>query len=251
MNDRDDATRPGPRHDPDQETVSRLLAAAGGPTEVPDHVAARLDDVLADLVREREADPAVEADPAPVVELASRRRRWPRLLVAAAAVSVLGLGAGELLGGPGDTGRTVATSDSTAESADSAGSAGGPAAGPPSPEVASGEPLAAESPADAEAARDTASPGGAPQLHRDSLTADIERIAAFTALGALRDERARVDGACVRPRLAGGDDVLEVRLDGEPALLVMGAPEGGRRTAAVYTCDDGDTPAVETTVRAR
>lgn len=257
MTGRDDAAAPGPGHDPGQADVARLLAAAGGPVEVPADVAARLDDVLADLVQERglgagsadDVDPGPGA-PAPVTELASRRRRWPRLLVAAAAVSVLGLGAGELLGDESQAERSVATADSTASSTPEVAPAPS-TAGSPLP----GAPLAARSdaPADAEAARDEAAtaPHVVPRLRRESLTADLERVAAFAALGTVEDQRARADTACVRPRLASGDQVLVVRLDGAPAVLVMRAPEGGRRTAVVFTCDDAETPAVETRIDAR
>lgn len=242
MNDRYDTSTPPSGEDPEQAHVARLLAAAGGPVEVPDDVASRLDAVLADLVAER-AD-----NPAPVTELASRRRRWPRLLVAAAAVAVLGLGAGELLGdAEGDADRTVATSDSGLEAV-------------PEPSPSPGELLAAQKSTsdDAaapspEAARDTAgtAPAPVPRLRRDSLDADLERIAALAALGTVTDQRDRAARKCVRPRLTSGDEVLVVRLDGDPAVLVMRAPEGGRRTAALYTCDDAETPVVETTVRTR
>lgn len=256
MTGRDDAAAPGPGHDPGQADVARLLAAAGGPVEVPADVAARLDDVLADLVQERglgagsadDVDPGPGA-PAPVTELASRRRRWPRLLVAAAAVSVLGLGAGELLGDESQAERSVATADSTADSAPEVAPAPS-TAGSPLP----GAPLAAQSdgPTGAEAARDEAATASqVPRLRRESLTADLERVAAFAARGTVEDQRARADTACVRPRLASGDQVLVVRLDGAPAVLVMRAPEGGRRTAVVFTCDDAETPAVETTIDAR
>lgn len=61
--------------------VSRLLADAASPTRLPDEVAARLDEVLAALVSERTED----SDVVPL-----RSRRWPQLLVAAAAVSLVG-----------------------------------------------------------------------------------------------------------------------------------------------------------------
>lgn len=143
MNDRDDpgndpgndlGTRPGseyadhpdvdPGSDPDvdpdpvrTERVRELLADAGRDpraTSTPPDVAARLEDVLAGLVAERDAA-APESAPSPVaasqatpeppvtpespvtpaapVTLASRRRQWsPRLAVAAAAVIVTGVG---------------------------------------------------------------------------------------------------------------------------------------------------------------
>ncbi len=86
----------------EQELVRDLLASAAGPEPMPEDVRSRLDDVLADLVATRGADGAGDADssgdagdPTPPASLdARRRRRWPKVLVAAAAVSVLAYGAG-------------------------------------------------------------------------------------------------------------------------------------------------------------
>ena len=67
---------------PDEEAeISRLLADAASPEPMPAEVSARLEDVLAGLVADREAA-------APVVPL--KPRRWPQVLVAAAAVSLVG-----------------------------------------------------------------------------------------------------------------------------------------------------------------
>ncbi|NUS51222.1 MAG: hypothetical protein HOQ22_09325, partial [Nocardioidaceae bacterium] len=44
---------------------------------------------------------------------------------------------------------------------------------------------------------------------------------------------------------------LAVRLDGEPATLVLGRPRGGTREARVYSCADPSAPAADTTVPAR
>jgi len=70
------------------EAVRRLLAGARHDESVPDEVAARLDATLADLSAERGAEsPAVsEADVIPL------RRRWPKVLAAAAAVTLFGFG---------------------------------------------------------------------------------------------------------------------------------------------------------------
>lgn len=69
------------------EAVRRLLAGARHDEGVPDDVAARLDATLADLSAERRVEPAVrEADVIPL------RRRWPKVLAAAAAVTLFGFG---------------------------------------------------------------------------------------------------------------------------------------------------------------
>jgi hypothetical protein len=89
--------------------VRRLLADAGGPVPTPPDVVARLDATLARLVAERDAEERSEGPaegsaesapgPATVTPLAVRRRRWPKLLLAAAAVAVGGYGVGAALTG--------------------------------------------------------------------------------------------------------------------------------------------------------
>jgi hypothetical protein len=251
----DDATTP------EAEQVRRLLAAAGGPTpELPPDVGGRLDDVLAGLVAER-AHAAPGSPPADqvtgVTELGERRRRrWPQLLVAAAAVSVLGIGIGNVMDGG------VVSMDSGGEAATTADSAGS-AAGPPEGERESADQEgAAPAPADEQeldAAKDEL-PGGArgaldtrdaPRLRTSSLTVDLQRLEDFGLAVPVADSRARWALACVRPETAAGDEWLPVRLDGEEAVLVLRAPADGRRTAEVFTCDDGDSPAAATTIDAR
>lgn len=102
---------------PDEtEAVRRLLAEARHDEPMPADLAARLEDVLAGLVAEREE--AEEPAPATVVPL-RRRRRWPQVLVAAAAVSVLGYATTTAVldsGTSGDAGSTAeTTSDNSAE----------------------------------------------------------------------------------------------------------------------------------------
>src|SRR5687767_4685966 len=96
---------------PDQEAaVARLLSDAAGPVSMPPEVAARLDEVLTGLEAERagETEAAVAGSsvaesaapatssvssgasgPGEVVTLRTRRR-WPRALLAAAAVVIGG-----------------------------------------------------------------------------------------------------------------------------------------------------------------
>lgn len=246
-------------HD-EQEHVRRLLAAAAGPDpgeQMPEDVAGRLDDVLAGLVSERADAPAtatekgIAEDPVPedevtgVTELASRRRRrWPKLLLAAAAVSVIALGVGidDLTGGQGDS-STSAESPSVASKDDAGGGAG-----------AAPERLEARSSEDAGADRDLVTPlpeaaSDLTRLRTGSLRADVQRVADFSLKAALAEGLRR--SGCVRPDTEAGDEWLPVRLDGESAVLVLRAPAGGRRTAEVFTCDDADTPAASTTIEAR
>ena len=257
-----------------EEQVRRLLAAASpapGP-ELPPDVAARLDDVLAGLVSERSAEqPGTAAGPVPdeaaevmavpvpadevvgVAELGSRRRRrWPQLLVAAAAVSVLGLGIGNLM----EAGSPTAVTDGASSAGSAADDGGGQA------ESSSRSGAAKERDTDSHAADkdvpDDLSGGAAPetqeappQLHTGVITADVQRVEDQSLAAPVTRTPPRWGDACVRPATSPGDEWVRVRLDGAAAVLVLRAPDGGRRTADVFTCDDARTPAVSTTVRAR
>lgn len=233
----------------EQAEVSRLLAAVSGPRSaepMPPEVATRLDDVLAGLVAERATTPAGVTDLAP-----RRRRRWPALLAAAAAVSVVGLGVGNVLDlGSVDMGAVTAEGGSAPETLESADGAGA-AADEEAPE-ATADRKAVEDSAEAPQPLDGTVAGLAdlPRLRRDSLTVDVQRIEDFDLEGNSRTQSAQ-RRACVQLELSDGDDWVSVRLDGDPAVLVLRAPDGGRRTAEVYACDDGHTPVAETTVEAR
>lgn len=111
------------------EAVRRLLAGARHDEGIPDEVAARLDATITDLAAEREGAPT-DGDEAPrtreAVVIPFRRRRWPQVLVAAAAVTAFGFGMAQIVGSGG--------------SDDDAG-AGGTADRAVEPEVASSEDL--------------------------------------------------------------------------------------------------------------
>jgi hypothetical protein len=85
--------------------VRSALAAEPDPGPVPHDVAERLDAALAVAAGERGLPVAATADAdreqQPADELSARRRALPRLLAAAAAVGVVGLGAWAALGGTG------------------------------------------------------------------------------------------------------------------------------------------------------
>ncbi|HLN76150.1 MAG TPA: hypothetical protein VK204_03835 [Nocardioidaceae bacterium] len=244
--------QPDDTSEQEQERVRRLLAAASPPSEatMPDDVTARLDDVLASLGAERAAgapeSEGAESSPDPVggapaepigvgavtgaTELSSRRRpRWPRLLVAAAAVSVVGLGIGNLVGDLSG----VSGGGESASTADSAGEAVRPGS-------------------QAEKSLTGREPG-APltRLHTASIRVDVQRVEDRSLAERVSDNPEGWSEACVHPATAPHDEWLRVRLDGAAAVLVLRAPEGGRRTADVFTCDDGTSPAVSTTVAAR
>lgn len=243
MNERDDTQ--------DQEQVSRLLAAAAGPSSdeprMPDDVAQRLDDVLAGLVSERASRPGDEV--AGVTELGPRRRkRWPQLLVAAAAVSVLGIGLGNVMGGGGhneqadsSAGRAV-QSEERPEAEDEAAPA-------PTSEGSidrSGEPADADKPV--AGSLDTRR---LQRLRSGSLAVDVQQIEDFDLAVPVGGTRRELAKACAVPETRAGDEWLRVRLDGEEAVLVLREPVEGRRTADVFTCGDAGSPAASTTVDAR
>lgn len=205
-----------------ERQVRALLAESAGTAPTPPDVAARLDDALAGLVAERErphADGAVVG----ATELGSRRARsWPRLLVAAAAVSVLGLGIGnldDLTGaGAGDAASTESAAGGAAEERVQAD---------PYPSLAT-----------------------APRLSTSSATLDVQRIEDFALAVPVGDAPEAWARMCVQPAAGPGDEWLPVRLDGEPGVLVLRAPVGGRRTAEIFTCEDAESPALSTEVLA-
>ena len=81
------------------EAVRRLLAGARHDEGIPDDVAARLDAVIADLAAEGVEAPARTDEPTREAEVIPfRRRRWPQVLVAAAAVTVFGFGIAQIVG---------------------------------------------------------------------------------------------------------------------------------------------------------
>lgn len=119
------------QHDDQHDDIRHLLADARHDEPIPADVAARLDDVLAQLAADP-AEPEQRAEPervATAIDLESRRRRnrVRGLFLAAAAVVAVGVGVSQLDVG----GRSDSDMLSTAESADdSAGdSNGGSAAG--------------------------------------------------------------------------------------------------------------------------
>lgn len=212
-----------------EEQVRRALrgaAQADEPVQMPPEVANRLDAVLADLAgtpkEQVGADGTVDPD-----ELASRRnRRWPNLLVAAAALGVIAAAGGAVatdgfgtLGG-GD--------DAATSTAKSAASSNEDSASPPTGETRG---LTGEA----------AKPGGVPLLHSTTLTSDVQHLLrAPHALSGNKDKAPRSSGSgalrCARPFTGRGSALFLVRLDGRPATLVVGPVRDRRREARIYSC---------------
>lgn len=219
----------------DEERVRHELAAASGAEVLPPDVAARLDDALAGLVRERAGER--EAEAAPPTRLEPRRRGWPTLLVAAAAVAVLVLGIGTLLtmvNGPEPTGQG---SGSQAASAPQRGVRPSGGAG------TSGSFTRAAAVA---------------RLRSDTFQRDVQRLSDRLAVSAGVPDMT-TDGTgrrpprteCRRPPLPTGARLLRVTLDGRPASLVLGRPRNGFRVARAYSCDDVGAARLSARVRAR
>ena len=229
----------------EQEAVRRALAATPPAGPMPPEVVARLEATIADLARSGTVVTDLEA---------RRRRRWPRVLVAAASVAVLAYGVGAVLPDLGleaetamDSAGGQAAEDGEPEAA-VGGSAEGDGAGPDA------EPAPQSAP---EAVGD----GRVVALREATLRRDVARHLAVEPVAALdggsadRDaaaERyARQDGTCAVPQTRRGDELYAARLDGRRATLVVRDAEGGSRVAQVYGCGDGRTLLAETEVPAR
>ncbi|MGZ5416948.1 MAG: hypothetical protein ACXWDI_07190 [Nocardioides sp.] len=221
-----------------EEQVRRMLASTPAEQGMPADVAARLDATLAGLVAER-ADPA----PATVDELAERRRRrrWPRVLVAAATVSVVAYGVGVNLDGLSVSGGDA---DSTTAARDESFAEGGAGDAPATDEKgAEGFAPQPDTTTDSGAARDDVLlTGRTVRLRRDSLSADVQRL---LPVAAALDRRARSPqeatgflGRCSRPDTSRGDRLAAVRLDGKHATLVVRKAVDGTHVAQVYSCAD-------------
>ena len=85
------------------EAVRRLLAGARHDEGIPDDVATRLDAAIAELAAERtDGAPAEEGAARAAVVIPLHRRRWPQVLVAAAAVTVFGFSMTQIVGNGAD-----------------------------------------------------------------------------------------------------------------------------------------------------
>jgi hypothetical protein len=233
---------------------------------MPPEVAARLDATLADLVAERPAaqsgqqreEAAGDAPaPAPVVPLEERRRRrWPRVLVAAASVSVLAYGVGFVLNGlelSGGSAESTAARDETF-------AGGGAGADTDSGLVPEDAPQGLEGPRDGvqvQGSRVLARKllvAGTVRLHSGSLREEVQRLVDSTvdARGPvpLTDRKGTLDtlASCAEPATARGDRLAAARFDGQPATLVLRKATGGARVAEVYSCGDGSRLIAQTRV---
>jgi len=222
-----------------QDRVRRLLAAAADPAPMPEQVRSRLDETLAGLVADRAATSSQD-EPPEVTDLSRRRaRRWPRVLVAAAVVSVVGFGVGNVLrdsslSGGSDSGAEGAD-ETTALEAPTPADGAAPEAGPPSGNSDSGGSGAPQQNQQELGDGDALSRMALPRVQTESLTADAQRIAdMFVPRGESaylgRDDRCGTAADSPADRVA-------VRLDGRSATMVIGPPRDGERQVRVYACN--------------
>lgn len=231
------------------ETVRRLLAEARHDEPLPAEVATRLDDVLAELI----ADRAVVEEPAPAVVVPFRRRRWPQVLVAAAAVTVIGYASTQVLGG-GMSGEDDlgTTADSAAESGqppsdngrdgteldgDTPAAAPGPQAPPAEGETAGGNLLSQ--------LRSAGLPTLSPQLGDEHLrrlldtTSSLDNRAAYA--------RRLTPGTCGPYYEVHDGKTFAALLHGNVALVIAHPVLNGLRLVEVYDCESPEPRrAVET-----
>jgi len=215
--------------------VSRLLADAAAPVALPEHVAVRLDGVLAGLVAERE-EPL--ADVVPLM-----RRRWPKVLVAAAAVSLFGYAGGSLL-----QSQSADDASATREAAGDAMDDGGEPQAVPEPAAPAGEELFSPEGAvvpDEEAAKSALRNRSLASLSELGLrgypTADGTGAGAFT----------RVAGKCAAPRRLPADRTFLLSLGGKRTAVVVLRPLTGTAAVAdVYLCRQSVFPVASALVLA-
>lgn len=216
MGDRPDDQAPDLRPGEETDRVRRLLADCG-PEPLPPEVAARLDDTLAALVAERAGAERLSPQPK------RARRRWPTVLVAAAAVCLIALGAGDLVRSAGGGASTTSGQAASEAKAGGAADASGTLVGRP--------PL--------------------PRLHTATLRADVARVARQRQAGRTAPPAGPAAVACATPPHSPRQRVLLVRLDGDPASLVLDPVADGHRVARLYRCEAPGAALASVTVPAR
>lgn len=187
-------------------------------------MAGRLDEVLAGLR-------AGDSPHARVVPL-RRPSRLPRLVLAAAAVLVVGFGVTQVLDSAtmqdsDSAGGSTSAEDSDAEKESTDDGAAGPDAasgdGAPPPETF--EPL------------DELGIDGLEPIRRATLERDLAALEdTQEQAGALRSTR-RLSGSCGPREPAAGSRTLAAAYDGRPTLVVYLAPDGGSQRVDLYLCD--------------
>jgi len=248
----------------ESEAVRRLLADARADEPLPADVAARLDGVLAGLTADRTpVDASAAAAPLPTDEDAApaapviplRRRRWPQVLVAAAAVTALAFGTTQLLRDSQGGDDAGAGADPASVDSDTAAESEADAQ---APGELTGRSPAASKTGDPETA-DGVGGATAPQAFKDSLAAlGVQRLVPLrpgpeldAAVKALVDETERGANSAYKVnrtlRACGpfyaveGARFFVAAYRGHVALVLAHPDVEGRRLVEVYDCQ-GSTP---------
>lgn len=235
-----------PHHDQQDEAVRHRLAEARHTDPIPAEVASRLDATLADLV----ADRATADGRGGVVPL--RRRRWPALLAAAAAVTALGFALPTLTGD--DDTHQLADRSVTAESA-----APGPWSRATLAELGYTNlrpvPLVMFN---ASALDDVFDGAASPEAEVGKIPRDVEELSAQRSPEDWRQrmrrnlEQGYTDGAmadhldpCGPTTVAPGVRIFSARTDGHRVLIAKHQPTADGVLVEVYDCSAKDpvTPA--------
>ncbi|RNL60739.1 hypothetical protein EFK50_20770 [Nocardioides marmoriginsengisoli] len=293
MTDHEDPSLDADFDDPAYDELRGLLAAARLDAPIPAEVAARLDDTLAELTADRrpaaglravetadpetgpEADPETNPETNPVaVPLRRRSRLAPRLLVAAAAVVLVGaggVGVNQVLKNSADSGSPAAgtaakdaprvTADApevapqqtpepasgngalldgvTSSKADAAGFNFSSARFETQVDAFFGSTDVAGRAPDQDRGDNAPSNGGsaAEEQPMPAPTNPTPRARTSDGLSMLNKELNGYSATvCPGPADPGGD-VLPIRLDGKPAALVVGPLVDGSRLVRAWSCD--------------
>lgn len=219
---------------PGQEAVRRLLADARHEGAPPAEVVARLDETLAALVADRgsaplDGAPATSERTAPVVDLASRRRRLAGVgLLAAASVVVAGVALGQVLPrGSGDAGSSAGSDSSLADTPAEAerdfqsdDSGAGSELAPESLKSSPGTPFA-----------------GYPAISVTDPALEQQLVDLRAGAVARSQDLGSVDAlsSCALPSLGQGRRLL-AQVDGELGVVVFRRPGSGTQQAELYVC---------------
>lgn len=194
----------------EDDQVRRLLAEARHTDPLPPDVADRMDGVLADLRADRPVRPAVSD-----LAAARRRRRVGTLLVAAAVVVVAGVG----INYARDLG-TGASSDSAASGAAESSTASSDRVEVTQEELTEQQDFA-----------------GVPRLDPDRFGGQVAGLRERAVDSSSAPERAGQVAGCAVP---GRGDLVAVRYDGGPAVLVYRPARGDSQVVDLYLCGTTD-----------
>ena len=211
-----------------EESVRRLLAQARANEPMPEAVRARLEAVLRQLGTDEDQG-ATSPAPAPVIDLAVRRRKRVRaVFLAAAAVTAFGVAVPQLL----QSNSMDQSSVSGAETADE----GGPAA-------ATQEDSGTERD---DANADQAGPASAaapPTLRADRFAEDAQAVLDRLYLTNELSDFLALAPACLgdtEATSAAGRAAIAVRYAGRDAALLLRTQVNGTQRALLYVCGESE-----------